>query len=182
MSGEVITGCGAPAPSDAYGAAKAAFRMLCGMSAAIQDVPFIWTVVASLYGPGRDDDNILSYAVKTLLAGESPSFTKLEQQWDFLYIDDLIRALYLIGERGTPGKVYPIASGRAAPLSAYVTAVRDAIDASIPLGIGKLPYKNGIPDNAIFDIKELVADTGFEPKVSFETGVSEVIEYFRSVR
>jgi nucleoside-diphosphate-sugar epimerase len=134
---------------------------------------------SSIYGPGRDDNNALSYAIKTLLRGEKPSFTALEQIWDYIYIDDFIEALAAIGERGVAGAVYALGYGKAQPLRNYIFTVRDAINSELPLGLGDLPYKNGKPDNAEMDISLLTRDTGWTPLVDFETGVRKTIEYFR---
>ena len=178
-SGEPITGHTSPCPIEAYGAAKHAAFLICTTFAAQMGLDFIWATVTSLYGPGRDDNNILSYAIKTLLKGEKPSFTPLEQLWDFLYIEDFLTALYLIGIYGRAGKNYPVASGKARPLKEYITIVRDSINPALPLGIGEKPYKAGKAEHSIFVIDELTKDTGFYPTYHFEEGIAKVVEYFK---
>ena len=174
-----ITGIGAPAPIDAYGAMKAACHVICDSFARQYEIPLLWAVISSVYGPGRDDNNVLSYVIKTLLTRQRPSLTRLEQIWDFIYIDDLVEAMYLLAQNGTPRKTYAIASGEPRSLSSYIYAIRDAIDPDLPLGIGEIPYKNGVPDNCVLDIKELMRDTGFAPAVSFEDGIARTILFFK---
>ena len=177
----MITGREAPAPSDIYSATKVATRYLCHVYARQHDMDLIWPLITSVYGPGRDDNNLISYTIKTLLKGEKPSFTKLEQHWDYLYIDDLIDALIVLGEKGKSG-VYPIGSGECRKMSEYVKFIHQQINSELPLGIGDLPYKNPQKiDNQIMDISKLEKDTGFSAKVPFEKGVAKVIEYFRKV-
>ena len=174
-----ITGNEAPAPSDIYSAAKVASRYLCRTYARQHNIELIWTLITSIYGPGRDDNNIISYTVRTLLEGGRPSYTGLEQQWDFLYVDDLMEALIALGEKGVAGKVYPVGSGESRRLRDYVCTLRDMINPELPLGIGERPYKNpGKIDNQIMDISELVRDTGFTPKVSFEDGAGRIVRNF----
>ena len=96
----VITGKETPAPSDMYSSAKVATRYVCQTYARKHDIDLIWTLITSIYGPGRNDNNLISYVIQSLLKGEIPSTTGLEQEWDYLYIDDLINALVLLGERG----------------------------------------------------------------------------------
>lgn len=175
----IITGENEPAPSDLYSASKVATRFLCQTYAKQHDIDFIWTAITSIYGPGRNDNNLITYTIKTLLNGEKPSFTGLEQQWDYLYIDDLIDALITIGRKGKGGKIYPIGSGNHRQMNEYVKIIRDAINPSLPLGIGDLPYKNKTIDNQILDISSLREDTGFQPKYSFEEGIKKTIDYFR---
>lgn len=176
----LITGKEMPAPTDMYSASKVATRFVCQTYARQHGIGLIWTLITSIYGPGRDDNNLLSYVIKSLLKGEKPSTTKLEQKWDYLHIDDLMNALVLLGEKGVCGKVYPIGSGENKPMKAYVELIRDLINPSLPLGIGDLPYKNAVVDNQMMEITELKADTDFAPTYSFESGIKEVIDYFKN--
>lgn len=178
----VIDGHNMPAPSDLYSASKVATRMVCQTYARQQGIEFIWTAITSIYGPGRNDNNLITYAIKTLLRGEKPSFTGLEQQWDYLYIDDLMSALQAIGENGKDGKIYPIGSGEHQQMCKYVELLRDKIDHNLPLGIGDMPYKNATIDNQILDITELRNDTGFVPQYTFEQGIELTIDYFRKLQ
>lgn len=177
--GEIIDGSNKPAPSDMYSATKVGVHYIAETYARQKGIDFIWTQITSIYGPGRDDNNLISYAIKTLLKGEKPSFTGLEQKWDYLYIDDLIDALIRIGAYGKAGKTYAVGSGNSATLRSYVEIIRDIINPKLPLGIGDLPYKNSIIDNQILDITQLVQDTGFKPTYSFRDGIINVVDYFR---
>lgn len=180
--GSTITGREIPAPSDMYSAAKVATRYVCQTYADQHDIELIWTLITSVYGPGRNDNNLISYTIQSLLKGEKPQYTKLEQKWDYLYIDDLMNAFFLLGEKGIGGKVYPIGSGIYHRMRDYVEKIRDLINPSAELGIGTLPYKKkNVIDNQMMDITELQKDTGFVPKVSFADGIVEVIKYFKNV-
>lgn len=178
----VITGYETPAPSDLYSASKVATRFVCQTYARQHNIDLVWTLITSIYGPGRNDNNLITYAIKSLLKGEKPSFTGLEQQWDYLYIDDLISALIALGEKGLGGKVYPVGSGEHRKMNEYVYILRDKINPKLPLGIGDYPYKNPDKiDNQVLDISELKKDTGFEAKFSFDQGIEKTIEYFKHV-
>lgn len=177
----VITGKEIPAPSDMYSSAKVALRFICQTYARQHKIDLVWTLITSIYGPGRDDNNLITYAIKTLICGEKPSFTGLEQKWDYLYIDDLITALIILGEQGKGGEIYPIGSGECKTLREYVELIRDIINPELLLGIGDLPYKspNHI-DNQILDISG-IASLGFIPKYNFETGIRKVIDYIKDL-
>lgn len=177
----VIDGNNAPAPSDLYSASKVATRYVCQTFAQQHNIEFIWATITSIYGPGRNDNNLITYAIKKLLKGEKPSFTGLEQQWDYLYIDDLMSALQAIGENGIDGKIYPVGSGEHKQMAEYVKIIRDKINPSLPLGIGDLPYKNKTIDNQVLDITALKADTGFAPRYTFEQGIEVTINYFKNL-
>jgi len=180
--GQTVTGENLPAPGDAYAASKAAAQVLARWYAMQRGLSLNWLLIGSIYGPGRNDSNVLTYTIKALLEGKETAYSRLEQMWDYIYIDDLADALYLVGERGKPGAVYPVGSGQARPLAWYIEQVRALIAPEAALGIGKLPYKNGHrPDNSALDISKLRADTGFAPQVSFEAGIRQTIQYFRDL-
>jgi len=166
-------------PSDIYSATKVAVHTYCDLIARQNGMDFHWVLISSVYGPGRDDDNLITYSIKTLLAGRRPSYTKLEQRWDYIYIDDLISALVLIGEKGKGSKVYAVGSGTALPLHEYVEILKSKVNPTAKLGIGEVPYKTSRIDNSIVDISELQMDTGFAAKVSFEDGITKTIAYFK---
>ena len=175
-SQEIITGNNTPSPSDAYSTIKLKTHEL-GQKLSVElGIDFIWTLISTAYGAERKDNNLIHYTITSLLKGETPSFTPLEQQWDYIYIDDLVHAFYLLGEKGIGGKVYPIGYGKSEPLRKYVETIQQLINPDAPLGIGVLPYKNGKIDNQIIDISALVQDTGFQPKVDFYEGVKRTIE------
>lgn len=43
-----------------------------------------------------------------------------EQIWDYIYVDDIANALYLIASKGMHAKRYPIGSGVARSLRSYI--------------------------------------------------------------
>ena len=52
-------------------------------------------------------------------------FSKGEQIWDFVYMDDIANALYLIAKKGKNHAIYPIGSGKARPLKEYYKIMFD---------------------------------------------------------
>ena len=112
-----------------------------------------------------------------LLRGEYARFTPAEQTWDFLHCDDAAYAFYLMGEKGRDGAVYPLCSGQERSLAEYITAMRDIAAPGTPVGIGELPYPPGQVMYLAGDISALKADTGFEPRLSFEDGITNTIDW-----
>lgn len=168
-------------PNDMYGAAKTSAHYMLETYARILEMPFNWVVLPSTYGEGRRDDNIITYTITTLLRGERPSYGMLMQMWDFLYVEEVARALRLIGEKGIAGKTYGIGSGVYRQLKDYIIKIRDIIDPSLELGIGDKPELSDKAFSSCVNIYELVKDTGFEPEVSFEEGIRKTIEYYREM-
>ena len=123
---------------------------------------------------------MISGTIRKLLAGEVPALTPGEQLWDYLYAGDAAAAFYLAAVKGRSGAVYPLGSGQARPLREYVELLRDAVDPSLPLGFGQVPYGPRQVMHLQADISALRADTGFTPAVSFEEGIRNTVAYMRN--
>jgi nucleoside-diphosphate-sugar epimerase len=168
-----------PSPADLYGATKVAVHFMSEAYAKKLNLPLIWTILCSTYGERRNDDNLISYTIKSLLMGERPTFTKLEQMWDFLHVSDVVKALRLIGDRGVAGKTYGIGSGEWHPLRDYIETIHKTINPTLPLGIGERSYPEGRVSGSCVDNRELCVDTGFTPSVDFQSGIERTVSYFK---
>ena len=176
---EINAGC-VPTPSDDYGSTKVSVRFLAKQYARDNGIEFIYAVISGIYSEQRRDSNVITYTIEKLLKNEKPSVTKLEQLWDYVYIDDAVDALYLIGEKGRDGALYAVGHGDNWPLRNYVEIIHRKIDPSLPLGIGEVPYASDKMPMSCVDMTDLTADTGYIPKVSFEEGITRVIETLRA--
>ncbi len=140
----------------------------------------VWPRILSIYGPFDSEKTMVMTLISSLLEGKKPALTKGEQQWDFLYADDVGEAMLLLGEKGKDGGIYPIGSGVMRPLREYIEIIRDQIDPKLPLGFGDVPYSEKQVMHLCADISALKADTGFEPSVDFEEGAKRTIDWVRA--
>ena len=139
----------------------------------------IWPRVLSVYGPYDGERTMIMSTIHKLLNNERPALTPGGQMWDFLYCDDAARAFLDLAQRGISGNVYPLGSGIARPLREYVEILRDAINPSLELGFGEVPYSQGQVMHLQADIESLTKDTGFMPSVTFEEGIEKTIDWMR---
>ncbi|HBV82474.1 MAG TPA: hypothetical protein DEB74_06700 [Lachnospiraceae bacterium] len=164
-----------PSPNNAYGATKIALRYLCSDYAIRNNIDFVYTIIAGIYAADRRDSNVIFYTIDKLLKREKPSLTKLEQLWDYVYIDDVVLALIAVGKRGKGNAVYAIGHGDNWELSNYIRIIHQKIDPSLPLGIGEVPYSSDKLPCSCIDLTDIERDTGFKPQVDFEEGITRVI-------
>lgn len=165
-----------PCPLNAYGAAKVSARYLCKALCEELGLPFIYAVITGVYSADRVDNNVIYYTIASLLEGKRPAFTRLEQLWDYVHIDDVMGAFLAIAQKGKPGAFYAIGHGDNQPLAEYIYAIRDAIDPNAPMGVGEVPYKDGKMPASCVDLTALREDTGFIPQIPFQDGILGVIE------
>lgn len=167
------------APNDIYSAIKISVYNILEVLSRKNGVDFIWAVLPSTYGEGRDNENIITYTIEALLHKEKPVYGNLLQIWDFLYVKEVARALRFIGEKGKSGKVYGIGSGQYRQLKDYICAIRDLIDPALELGIGELPQMSDKSFSSCVGIYDLVKDTNFQVEIGFEQGIKNTIQYYK---
>ncbi|MBQ3902609.1 MAG: NAD(P)-dependent oxidoreductase [Lachnospiraceae bacterium] len=169
-------------PENGYGIAKLAAGEFTRLRASQLSIKHIWVRILSVFGPCDGKGTMIMSAIRSLLDKERPSLTKGEQLWDYLYSKDAGRALFLLGEKGKDKKIYCLGSGKERPLREYMEELRDAIDPSLPLGIGEREYSKNQVMKLVADISALTEDTGFVPDYSFSEGIKETIDWVRKER
>ena len=175
----LITGYDRPTPCDAYSVIKNASHYWLDINAEIIKQPIIHAIVCSTFGEYRNDNNIISYTINSLLNNEPPLYGSLNQMWDFLYVKDTVRALALIGQFGHPDNIYAIGSDTFKPLNEYITIIRNLINPSLPIQIGALADRYKDVYGSCLDTTTLHRDINFKPEYSFEEGIERTIKYFK---
>lgn len=181
FSENILNVNGRQTPNDMYGAAKTATHYMLETMARNLQVPFNWAVIPSTFGEGRREDNIITYTIISLLRGQRPQYGHLMQMWDFLYVKEVVRALYLIGEKGKVNKTYGIGSGIFKPLKDYIEQIRDIINPDLELGIGEIPSLSDKTFSSCVSIYDITKDTNFVPEVTFDEGIRRTISYYREI-
>lgn len=172
---EPVTGYEEESPSDLYANTKCLIRKTAYEFCLSNKIDLNWLLITSVYSSDRVDANLLTYCIKNLLHNEIVETTKLEQIWDYINVNDLMRAMYLVGMKGERNKIYPIGSGDIHPLSYYVELIGYILNKRELIHVGVKPYKNAFIDNSIPNIKEL-KKLGFRPTVSFTDGINQMIK------
>lgn len=167
-------------PNDIYAAMKVSVYNILNVLSRKIGIEFIWTVLPSTFGEGRDNDNIITYTITKLLKSEKPLYGDLEQLWDFLYVKEVARALWLIGDKGNGDKIYGIGSGQYRQLKDYIYIIRDIINPDLELGIGELPQMSHKAYSSCVGIYDLMRDTNFQVEIGFEQGIKNTISYYRN--
>ena len=102
-----------------------------------------------------------------------------EQYYDFVYISDFIKGLYLLGEYGKGNHEYFIGSGTPRKLKEYIYVIRDAVDKNIELYLGEIPFRGVSLRPEQLTIKKLQNVSGYVPAVGFEEGIERTVEWYR---
>ena len=166
--------------SSLYSSAKIAANFMSHTLCNNYDISYMTGIITNVYGPGENSARLINTTIKKLLNNEETQFTDSTQTYDFIYIDDVIRAFYYMGLQGVNNKSYYIGSMDPRPLKDFLNILKNCIDQKINLGIGHLKQKGIYLDYSIFDLKALNIDTGFKPMTTFENGINKTIEWIKS--
>lgn len=167
-------------PENGYGMAKLCAGQLSRLLATQLGIEHIWTRILSVYGPYDGDNTMIMSSVREMLKNnKSLNYTKAEQMWDYIYVEDVALAFYLIGEKGKNEAIYCIGSGEQKPLYEFIQKIRKNIDENIELNIGAKEYSENQVMNLCADITNLTKDTGFVPETNFEEGIIKTINYYK---
>ena len=157
-----------------YGAAKLSAYQMGKLVAEQEGISFVWPRIYSVYGVGENEGTLISYLVKTLQEGKVPELSACENMWNFMYIDDCVRALRMLGENKDAEGIYNVASRDTRLLKDFVMEVRDIINKNVSINFGaKKTNKNTTfwLEPNIDKIKKL----GFELKVKLDDGIKRKI-------
>jgi GDP-4-dehydro-6-deoxy-D-mannose reductase len=111
----------APHPMTPYAASKAAGEAIALASERTYAIPSVVTRAFNHIGPGQDGQfAVPSFALQlAAIAAGAPAVLKvgnLQAQRDFLDVRDVVQAYIGLIERGQPGEIYNVCSGRAVSL------------------------------------------------------------------
>lgn len=166
-------------PTTVYGAAKLATGLLLDRMAAASNGSFAWLRLFSSYGNDDDPSWLLPYLARTLIAGQRPAVTAAEQKWDYIHVDDVVRAIVAALDGSIRG-IFNLGSGVARPLRELICLMRDLIDPGLEIGFGELSYRSDQVMHLQADISALRAVTGWTPQVRLEDGLRDLVAWHRS--
>lgn len=164
-----------------YGSAKISAHAIAMSIAANISIDLIWASITNGYGVGDNTNRMLNNTIRTIIKGENPQFTSGTQNYDFVYIDDVARAFYLIGKNGKPFHSYLIGSGNAKPLKEFLLEMKESIAKDVDFIFGDVPFTGVNLDLSVFDAKKTEKDTGFKAEISFAEGVKRTYEWLKKV-
>lgn len=164
-----------------YGSAKMSAHSMSMSIAANIGIGLIWAEITNAYGVGEISSRLINTTIRKIINKESPQFTSGTQNYDFVYIDDVARAFYLIGKNGKPFHSYLIGSGNAKPLKEFLLEMKESIAKDVDFIFGDVPFTGVNLDLSVFDAKKTEKDTGFKAEISFAEGVKRTYEWLKKV-
>ena len=172
-----------PQPISPYAISKLTGEYYCKLYSKIHNLDTVSLRFFNIYGPGQAlDDNyamVIPKFIGSILKNERPPiFGDGKQERDFVYIDDVIHALELTVNVPHMGEVINIGSGK--PVTILDLAITIAKQQQLTINPLFLDKRPGDALKTCANIVKANIYLDYKPKVSFEEGLKQTIEYFKA--
>lgn len=164
-----------------YGVAKHACRLILEDYCKNIGQQFVWMQFSNIYGVGNKTGNLVSYTLGELMTGNEATFGPALQPYDFIYVDDLIEAVYRLGEKETNKAFYYIGSGSPRQLKEYLLRIGELAGYANKVGIGIRPDDGIKYSMDMFCNDDLVDAVGEYVSTDFDNGINKTIEWLKSL-
>ncbi|HEU4340201.1 MAG TPA: dTDP-glucose 4,6-dehydratase [Candidatus Binatia bacterium] len=99
-------------PSSPYAASKAAADLLCLAYRRTYELPLVITRSSNNYGPFQFPEKLVPLVIRNALNGDDlPVYGDGMQRRDWLYVEDNVRGIFKVMERGRIGSTYNLGTG-----------------------------------------------------------------------
>jgi dTDP-L-rhamnose 4-epimerase len=171
-------------PTSIYALTKADQEKMVLQIGAAYGIPSVALRFFNIYGPRQALSNpytgVAAIFSARLLNGESPLiYEDGEQRRDFVSVHDIVQALLLSAEEeAAAGKAFNVGSGRAVSVHEVAQTLARVLGSGVePEVTGK--YRVGDIRNCYADIGLAREVLGYEPKVTFEAGMEELVAWLQ---
>jgi len=174
-------------PRSPYSASKAGSDHLVSAWGHTFGLPVLITNCSNNYGPYHFPEKLIPLMIAKALDGEKlPIYGKGDQVRDWLYVEDHVRALQAVFERGEPGRTYNVGGHNERQNIEVVKTLCAILDELRPRADGR-PYAEQMTEVAdrpghdkryAIDASRIGAELGWAPDETFETGIRKTVEWY----
>lgn len=162
-------------PVSEYGKDKLEVCRRAGERAAELGITYLHARIFSVYGPGDHPWSLVSSCVDTFLKGGHMEFGACTQLWNYLYIKDAVRAITGLLLAKSPSGVYNVAGNDTRPLREFIGEIHRLCGGRGTFEYGKRPPNAEGVVSLNPDTGKLYRTANFQPRISFEEGIREMI-------
>lgn len=167
-------------PQHLYSASKLATQIVLDQWTKISGLKFTWIRLFYQYGAFEDQKRLVPAIITSLLQQNPVKLTLGEQIRDFLYIKDVIGAIYAIAQAELLG-VVNIGSGQPITVREIAETIGKILGSSELLDFGAVPYSASDPKFICANNYRLRQETNWKPQYTLETGLTETVNWWKKV-
>lgn len=162
-----------------YSVAKIAAKKALQLKSSQLGIDLIYVLHSHVMAPDDDKDSFLQVTLEKLINGDELVFSTGEQLFDVVSAKDCALGYFLICEKGISGSDYWVGSGQPNRLRDYVERMYALYPSGKEMQFGKFSYNDIKLSEDDFSIANLVKDTGYMPKMTYEDTVRELYDSLR---
>jgi len=179
------------APNSPYAASKASSDHLVRAYHHTYGLPVVTTNCSNNYGPYQFPEKLIPLMILNALEGKSlPIYGDGRNVRDWLYVEDHCRAIRLVLEQGRVGETYNVGGMCERQNIEVVQRICGLLDELAPRADGKsyTEQKTYVRDRPghdrryAIDCSRIVAELGWKPAESFETGMKRTVAWYLANR
>lgn len=164
-------------PQSLYAASKYALHLIAERFQRLQHQRLSWGHIFFQHGPWEDERRLVPYIIQRLLSGESCLLSHGNQIRDYLHVDDVANAFWLIAKTGSEGS-FNIGSGRPVTVAQVAEGIGELLQRRELLKFGARPAPDGDPNFVCANIHRLKSITGWSPRYSLRTGLEQTVYWW----
>ena len=174
-------------PRSPYSASKAGSDHLVSAWGHTYGLPVLITNCSNNYGPYHFPEKLVPLMIAKALDGEPlPVYGKGDQVRDWLFVEDHVRALQAVFERGEVGRTYNVGGFNEKQNIEVVHAICAILDRLRPRADGKsyaeqitsVADRPGHDRRYAIDASRINAELGWSPRETFETGIEKTVRWY----
>jgi dTDP-glucose 4,6-dehydratase len=174
-------------PQSPYSASKAGADHLVRAWGNTFGVPYVVTNSTNNYGPCQFPEKLIPLTITRALEGASlPVYGDGQQVRDWLFVEDHVRALRQVFERGAAGETYAISGHCERTNLAVVRAVCETLDELRPLADGRsyaaqiefVVDRPGHDRRYSLNAAKIHRELGWQAETSFEVGIARTVAWY----
>ncbi len=173
-----------PNPQSPYAVSKLAGEHYCRAFTCVYGLETVSLRYFNVFGPRQNPNSqyaaVIPIFIRRLLAGQPPTvYGDGEQSRDFTFVDDVVAANLQASEApGAAGAVVNLGCGQRHTLNKLIELLQDLTGQDVAPEYA--PARAGDVKHSHADISHARNLIGYDPKVSFEEGVSRTLEWYES--
>ena len=166
-------------PNSPYSASKASADLICRSYNRTFEMDIRVTRCSNNYGPHQFPEKVIPLFVTNLIDnGKVPLYGNGLNVRDWLHVDDHCDGIYSVLSEGKSGNIYNIGGGRELTnreLTEIILRKFDRNESSIEYVTDRLGHDLRYSVNH----EKISRELGYKPKVNFEDGIEETIEWYK---
>lgn len=164
-----------------YSSVKQVSEAICKTIAFNNGISYCAGRIAMAYGEYfKSPTSLPNVVIKNLLTNTPCKLVEGTNLYDMIYIGDIVRAFYAIGELGVNMKSYYVGHRNIGTFRELIEQIADILNPSCPLLFGAYPDAKSGVDYKYIDKDALWRDTGFECEIDFKESIMKTANWLKA--